>query len=53
MCVGRGDPYPAEVGATVAAVMRRLENPYPYRLAWQSKVNNIPQPPDGFKARAP
>ncbi|KAI8874574.1 ferrochelatase [Backusella circina FSU 941] len=36
--VNRGDPYPAEVGATVNAVMDRLERKYPYRLCWQSQV---------------
>jgi ferrochelatase len=36
--VNRGDPYPAEVGATVHAVMNRLDNKHPYRLCWQSQV---------------
>lgn len=40
--VNRGDPYPAEVSATVYAVMRRLGMKYPYRLVWQSQVG--PQP---------
>lgn len=35
---GRGDPYPAEVGATVAGVMARLGWSNPYRLTWQSQV---------------
>ncbi|KAI8062329.1 ferrochelatase [Gilbertella persicaria] len=36
--VNRGDPYPAEVAATVNHVMQRLGNQYPYRLCWQSQV---------------
>lgn len=40
--VNRGDPYPAEVGATVHAVMQRLGHVNPYRLCWQSQVG--PQP---------
>lgn len=36
--VNRGDPYPAEVAATVRAVMNRLGNVNPYRLTWQSQV---------------
>ncbi|RYO75144.1 hypothetical protein DL766_006649 [Monosporascus sp. MC13-8B] len=36
--VNRGDPYPAEVAATVYAVMQRLKFSNPYRLCWQSKV---------------
>ena len=33
-----GDTYPAEVGATVYAVMQRLGFSNPYRLCWQSQV---------------
>lgn len=33
-----GDPYPAEVAATVHAVMQRLNFSNPYRLCWQSQV---------------
>lgn len=33
-----GDPYPAEVAATVYAVMQRLKFSNPYRLVWQSQV---------------
>lgn len=33
-----GDPYPAEVAATVNAVMQRLNHSNPYRLVWQSQV---------------
>ncbi|KAJ5381826.1 Ferrochelatase [Penicillium cataractarum] len=36
--VNRGDPYPAEVAATVHAVMSRLNFSNPYRLCWQSQV---------------
>eukprot|EP00057_Strongylocentrotus_purpuratus_P027232 XP_011681706.1 PREDICTED: ferrochelatase, mitochondrial [Strongylocentrotus purpuratus] len=38
--VNRGDPYPAEVGATVQRVMERLNFSHPYRLVWQSKVSS-------------
>lgn len=40
--VNRGDPYPAEVAATVYAVNQRLGFVNPYRLVWQSQVG--PQP---------
>ncbi|MCJ1463951.1 ferrochelatase hem15 [Pseudocyphellaria aurata] len=36
--VNRGDTYPAEVAATVYAVMTRLSFSNPYRLCWQSQV---------------
>jgi protoporphyrin/coproporphyrin ferrochelatase len=36
--VNRGDPYPAEVAATVYAVMQKLGFSNPYRLCWQSQV---------------
>ena len=36
--VNRGDPYPAEVAATVYAVMARLGFMNTYRLCWQSQV---------------
>ena len=36
--VNRGDTYPAEVAATVYAVMQRLQFSNPYRLCWQSQV---------------
>ncbi|KAL8691760.1 MAG: hypothetical protein Q9218_003087 [Villophora microphyllina] len=36
--VNRGDTYPAEVSATVWAVMQRLGFSNPYRLCWQSQV---------------
>ena len=37
----RGDPYPAEVAATVALVMEELQWCNPYRLVWQSKVGPL------------
>lgn len=40
--VNRGDPYPAEVGATVQLVMDELGHTNPYRLVWQSKVGPVP-----------
>ena len=38
--VGRGDPYPQEVGATVHRVMEELDYSNPWRLVWQSKVHH-------------
>lgn len=40
--MNRGDPYPAEVGATVQLVMEELGWSNPYRLVWQSKVGPLP-----------
>lgn len=40
--VNRGDPYPAEIGATVQLVMEKLKFSNPYRLVWQSKVGPVP-----------
>ncbi len=40
--MNRGDPYPAEVGATVQLVMQELGWSNPYRLVWQSKVGPLP-----------
>merc|ERR1719400_1545299 len=40
--MNRGDPYPAEVGATVQLVMQELGWTNPYRLVWQSKVGPLP-----------
>lgn len=40
--MNRGDPYPAEVGATVQLVMQELNYCNPYRLVWQSKVGPLP-----------
>ncbi|KAI8066913.1 hypothetical protein BC940DRAFT_333911 [Gongronella butleri] len=36
--VNRGDPYPAEVAASVDRIMDRLGRKNPYRLVWQSQV---------------
>ena len=36
--INRGDSYPAEVAASVYAVMEELNFSNPYRLVWQSKV---------------
>ncbi|KAL8931211.1 MAG: hypothetical protein Q9216_007254, partial [Gyalolechia sp. 2 TL-2023] len=36
--VNRGDTYPAEVAATVHAVLTHLQFQNPYRLCWQSQV---------------
>ncbi|XP_042911114.1 ferrochelatase, mitochondrial isoform X2 [Parasteatoda tepidariorum] len=51
--VNRGDPYSAEVAATVLAVMKELNWKYPYRLVWQSKVGPTawlsPQTDDAIK----
>lgn len=38
LTLSKGDPYPAEVAATVYAVMQRLKFSNPYRLCWQSQV---------------
>lgn len=40
--MNRGDPYSAEVGATVQLVMQELNFSNPYRLVWQSKVGPLP-----------
>lgn len=40
--VNRGDPYPAEVAATVYAVMEKLGFSNQYRLVWQSQVGPSP-----------
>ena len=40
--VNRGDTYPAEVAATVYAVMERLGFRNQYRLCWQSQVGPAP-----------
>jgi protoheme ferro-lyase len=37
-----GDPYPAEVAATVYAVMNELGFSNPYKLVWQSQVGPAP-----------
>lgn len=40
--VNRGDSYPAEVAASVYAVMEELNFSNPYRLVWQLKVGPKP-----------
>lgn len=40
--VNRGDSYPAEVAASVYAIMEKLKFKNPYRLVWQSKVGPRP-----------
>lgn len=40
--INRGDSYPAEVAATVYAVMQKLGFSNPYRLTWQSQVGPKP-----------
>jgi len=40
--MNRGDPYPAEIGATVQLVMQELGWCNPYRVTWQSKVGPLP-----------
>lgn len=40
--VNRSDPYPQEVGATVAKVMTKLGYAHRYMLAWQSQVGPLP-----------
>jgi ferrochelatase len=40
--INRGDSYPAEVAATVYAVMQKLKFSNPYRLTWQSQVGPKP-----------
>lgn len=52
--MARGDPYPAEVAATVHAVMERLGFSHAHRLVWQSQVGPQewlrPQTEDTIKA---
>jgi len=54
--VERGDPYPAEVAATVQRVMEGLGHTHAYRLVWQSKVGPTkwlsPQTDDAIKGLA-
>lgn len=40
--INRGDPYPAEVGATVHEVMRRLQVRNPFQVSFQSKMGPLP-----------
>ena len=39
--IDRGDPYPQEIGASVARVMERLGTAHPYVLAYQSDVGPV------------
>ncbi len=39
--IDRGDAYPAEVAASVAAVMRQLDVPNPHQLSFQSDVGPV------------
>ena len=39
--INRGDPYPAEVGATMHEVMKRLNYAYEHLLAYQSEVGPV------------
>jgi protoporphyrin/coproporphyrin ferrochelatase len=39
--IDRGDPYPAEVAASVAAVMQRLSVPNPHQVSFQSDVGPV------------
>ena len=41
--IERGDPYAAEVGATVYQIMKKLNFCNPWRLTWQSQVFNLLQ----------
>ncbi|CAN5706299.1 ferrochelatase [soil metagenome] len=40
--INRGDAYPAEVGASVHEVMKRLDYDHEYLLAYQSDVGPVP-----------
>lgn len=40
--INRGDPYPAEVGATTHEVMKRLGYAYEYLVSYQSEVGPVP-----------
>ncbi len=40
--INRGDAYPAEIGASVHEVMKRLEYSHEYILAYQSDVGPVP-----------
>ena len=39
--IERGDPYAAEVAATVWQIMKKLDYCNPWRLVWQSQVIRI------------
>ena len=40
--INRGDAYPAEIGASVHEVMKRLDYSHEYMLAYQSDVGPVP-----------
>lgn len=40
--INRGDTYPAEVGASVHEVMKRLDFAYEYMISYQSEVGPVP-----------
>ncbi len=40
--INRGDAYPAEVGASVHEVMKRLDYAYEYMISYQSEVGPVP-----------
>ncbi len=40
--IRRGDAYPAEIGASVHEVMRRLDHGYEYMISYQSEVGPVP-----------
>ena len=40
--IKRGDPYPAEIGASVHEVMKQLDYKYQYILSYQSEVGPVP-----------
>lgn len=40
--INRGDTYPAEVGATVHEVMKRLDYAYEHMISYQSEVGPVP-----------
>jgi ferrochelatase len=40
--INRGDAYPAEIGASVHEVMKRLDYAHEYMLAYQSDVGPVP-----------
>jgi len=39
--IDRGDAYPQEIGASVQAVVERMQRPNPYLLAYQSEVGPV------------
>jgi len=40
--INRGDAYPAEIGATVHEVMKRLDYGFEYMISYQSSVGPVP-----------